>query len=271
MRILDCFTYFNEKELLELRINLLYDYVDQFIIIDADRIHSGKPKPFTCKNTLKELGLLKDKIKIVELNLPSYEEEPNAWIRERMQRNEISKFIENDDVCIISDCDEIINPEFIKYYTTIAIKNPNNILRIPMVFLNCRADLRVYDQNNKPIEWNTPFICLKNHVNDYTLSEIRESHALRLNNIKYSDIFITEDDIIAEAGWHFSWMGDYQRMKMKCDSYSHHHEVKVTENYVASVGSVDPLGRKDHILQSYPKELLPSKIFESSKLQNFFI
>ena len=40
--IIDSFLYFNEKELLELRINLLYDYVDKFIIFDANRTHTGK-------------------------------------------------------------------------------------------------------------------------------------------------------------------------------------------------------------------------------------
>ena len=62
MRIIDCFSYFNEKELLELRINLLYDHVDKFIICDADRTYDGKPKPFTCKKVIDILGLPQEKI-----------------------------------------------------------------------------------------------------------------------------------------------------------------------------------------------------------------
>ena len=69
MRVIDCFPYFNEKELLELRINLLHDKVDKFIITDANRTHRGTSKPFTCKDTLKELGIVSDKIQVIEVNL----------------------------------------------------------------------------------------------------------------------------------------------------------------------------------------------------------
>ena len=72
MKIIDCFPYFNEKELLELRIKLLYNKVDKFIITDANKTHKGDSKEFTCKNTLVELGLYPDeKIEIVEVNLTS--------------------------------------------------------------------------------------------------------------------------------------------------------------------------------------------------------
>ena len=165
MKIVDCFPYFNEKELLELRIKLLYDHVDKFIICDADRTHSGKPKPFTCKNTLIELGLYPNKkIEVVEVNLPSYEEEPDAWARERLQRNTAQNYIPENYYCIITDCDEIINPEFIDYYVNISRNNSCKILRIPMAFLNGRADLRVYDENNDPIRWSAGFICSKEHL-----------------------------------------------------------------------------------------------------------
>ena len=81
MRIVNCFPYFNEKELLELRIKLLYDKVDQFIITDADRTHSGQPKPFTCIDTLKELGIPQDKITVVQVNVPSFEDElTSSWL-----------------------------------------------------------------------------------------------------------------------------------------------------------------------------------------------
>jgi hypothetical protein len=271
MRIIDCFPYFNEKELLELRINLLYDHVDKFIICDADRTHKGKPKPFTCKDTLQKLGLVGDKIEVVEVNLPSYEETANAWVRERMQRNAAEKFISVDDVCIISDCDEIINPELIRYYTSISQQYPQNILRIPLVYLTGRGNLCVYNQYNEPVPWNAPFICSKEHLKKYTLSDIRESYALQTNNLDFSDIFITENDRIDPAGWHFSWMGDTGRLKTKCESFLHWNEVSVQENYVAKVNSTDPLGRTDHILKEYPKNLLPSKIFELERVKNFLL
>ena len=68
--IIDCFPYFKEKELLELRINLLYDKVDRFIICEGNYTQSGIPKQYSCKKTLRELGINSDKIIVIEVNLP---------------------------------------------------------------------------------------------------------------------------------------------------------------------------------------------------------
>ena len=269
MRIVDCFPYFNEKELLELRINLLFDKVDQFIICEANKTHRGTPKSFTCKETLENLGLLLDKIQVLELDLPSYEEEPNAWVRERMQRNAAANLIQDDDIFIVGDCDEIINPDYIEYYTNVARQSPNNILRIPMVFLNNRADLRVYNSNNQPIPWSASFLCMKHHLQRYTLSDIRESYALSKNDIEYSDIFTYDNGIVEDAGWHFSWMGDSNRLKIKNESFLHWDEYSLQENYIAKENSADCLGREDHILKKYSINLLPQKIFELKTVQDF--
>jgi len=273
MRIIDCFPYFNEKELLELRINLLYDHVDKFIICDADRTHSGKPKPFTCKDIIDQLGLPKDKIQVVEVELPKNSINSwisDTWIRERMQRNAAAEFIKDDDICYIGDCDEIIDPKYLNYYASIAEKYSENILRVPLVFLNGRADLRVYDENNIAREWSVPYFCMKHHLKKYTLSEIREAKSTN-NIIDFSDIFITENGTIQECGWHFSWMGDNERIKMKCNSFLHYDEVNLVDNYTPSENSTDPLGRTDHILKKYDINLLPSKIFELERVKNFLL
>lgn len=273
MRIIDCFPYFNERELLELRINLLYDHVDKFIICDADRTHSGKPKPFTCKETINSLGLPTEKIQVIEVELPQKSNnswESSTWLRERMQRNAASSFIEDGDVCFVSDCDEIINPKYLKYYASIANQNPNNILRVPLVFLIGKADLRVYDENGNPREWVCSYFCMKNHLQNHSLSDIREAQTLK-KSIDFSDIFVTEDGKIQESGWHFSWMGDNERMKAKCNSFLHHDEVILVDGYLASINSTDPLGRSDHILKKYDINLLPSKIFELERIKNFLI
>lgn len=273
MRIIDCFPYFNEKELLELRINLLYDHVDKFIICDADRTFKGKPKPFTCKEILNSLNIPQDKIQVIEVNLPknnSHSWISDTWARERIQRNSAQEFITDDDICFVSDCDEIINPKFVKYYASIAKEHSNNILRVPLAFLNVRANLRVYDKNNNPIEWTAPYFCTKKHLEKYTLSDIREAKSMG-NPIDFFDIFSTEDGKIVESGWHFSWMGDLDRLKIKCDSFSHWNDFSVVENYTATINSTDPLGREDHILKDYPIDLLPSKIFELERVKNFLL
>lgn len=44
--IYDCFSFFNELDLLEIRLNVLKDVVDRFVLVEAGETHAGKPKPF---------------------------------------------------------------------------------------------------------------------------------------------------------------------------------------------------------------------------------
>jgi len=267
--IIDCFPYFNEKELLELRIKLLYDKVDKFVITEGDHTHKGDPKPFTFLDTIKQLNIPMEKIIYIQVNLPSKSENPNAWVRERMQRNAASKFIQEGDVAFVGDLDEIINPDFIEYYVSVAKLYPNNILRVPLVFLCSKANLRVHNQNGECTSWSSPFMVMKQQIEKYTLSEIRESHALGTDNISYSDIYITDDNKTQEAGWHFTWMGNEARRQQKLNAFLHWDEVNLTDNYTPRNGSLDPLGREDHILLNYSEKNLPPLINELKNVKEF--
>jgi hypothetical protein len=289
IRVVDCFPYFNEKELLELRIKLLYDHVEKFIITDADHTHSGLPKPYTCRDTLNELGIPLDKIEIVEVNLPSYDQTNRNHIREALQRDTIKSILEDGVVYIITDCDEIINPEMIQMYASGVLSNPNSIVRLPLEFLNCRADLKVYHPNGIEASWNPGFMCVKQHTNYHTLSEIRASQGIvGGHNLLFKDIYLLgHDRTPVKAGWHFSWMGDRERIKTKMKSFLHSYdnndyifstaiapmhseEMKnFLDSYKPEVGSTDPYGRSNHLLQPYPVDKLPKKIFELPRVEDF--
>jgi hypothetical protein len=278
MEIVDCFPYFNEKELLELRINLMYDYVDRFIITDANHTHKGDPKPFTCKDTLKELGLLSDKIQVIEVNLPSNKRFKNSWIRERMQRDEAVKYFNSDTIAYVSDCDEIINPEYIEQYIDVIYKIPFDIFRVPLMNLQGICDMRVYHKNGFPEEWIAPFFCTERHFKQNKLSYIRESisHPLCHDSVadyrkkynNFTNTFLTIDgEQIESAGWHFSWMGNSTNKNIKLNSFLHWSEYddlkKIEEN------STDILGRKEYYLKKIPHDQLPSKIFDLPKVKQF--
>jgi beta-1,4-mannosyl-glycoprotein beta-1,4-N-acetylglucosaminyltransferase len=288
MKIVDCFSYFNEKEILEFRIKLLYDYVDKFIITESDHTHSGHPKKFTCLKTLQELNISLDKIELIHVKLPNYEENSCNWVRERAQRNVATNLFEDDAVYIVSDCDEIINPEMIPYYVDGMLNNQNNILRIPMAFLNCRPDLRIVCPKGIPMSFNDPFMCMKKHTKKYTLSEIREAYATRLENLEYPSLYLLDSNQQpVESGWHFSWMGGKDRMKIKMQSFLHSYDKKegifttaisdinslemknYLDSYEAKEGSRDPYGRTDYLLAKYPIEKLPKKLFELTHIKKF--
>lgn len=276
MTLIDCFQYHNEKELLELRINLLYDKVDHFYICEADHTHSGIPKEFTLKTTLKELGIPTDKITILEISVPGDQSIESNWIREHAQRDIFAQFIVDDVVAIIADLDEIVNPDYLDYYISIAKNHPNNILRIVMDFLLVRADLQAVFPNQEPINWSAAMIALPNHVKKHTLSHIRQSADLGFN-VEFSSIFVTENNIVPKAGWHFSWMGDIERLHKKFLSmpekykFDHNSTLMHISNYKPTPGSVDPLNRSDHLLVKYNLDKLPKKIFELPRVKEFLL
>tara|TARA_R110002050_G_scaffold1463_1_gene10452 strand:- start:75 stop:3308 length:3234 start_codon:yes stop_codon:yes gene_type:complete len=275
-KIIDSFSYFNEIELLELRIKLLYNYIDQFIIIDGNRTHMGLPKDFTCKNALKKLNIKSEKIKVIELDLSIYDNISDPWVRERAQRDELSKYVNDNDTLFISDCDEIINPKLIEYHVRYLNTNPNSLLFIPLYYLQHRADLQVVDNNNKLRKWMVSYSCKGSFLKLYTPSEIREKMAWGGENQKwdYQINFITNNG--KKNGWHFTWMGDNERKNIKSNSVAEANDIKNNfdiqgKTYEPNIGSKDYLGRKDHILVNFDTTLLPQLIYDLPKVKNFLL
>lgn len=284
-KIIDCFPYFNEIELLELRYHLLKDYFDFFVITDADRTHTGAPKSYGAKKAIKELGLPENKFRVIEVKLPSKEEEPDDHVRERMQRNAAEEYITWNTVAFVGDADEIMNPKFVRYYEYVVRRNPNNILHVPMVYLMGRADMRDHLPNGNPRFWANCYMCMGHHKEKYTLSELRESYSEQTRFVVYRDIFTYDNGVIEPAGWHFSWMGNSERLKTKFESFMHYGDhIEDTElskqpekmlehmdNWKPKEGGTDPLGRNNHILKPYPESDLPEEIFKFKKVKDFLL
>ncbi len=276
--LFDCFLYFDEKELLELRINILKDIVDGFIITDGNRTFRGDPKPFTCIDTIRELGLPEDKIQVLHVELPTPEECSIPWSREYAQRDALGvgmRMCPPDSVFFFSDVDEIPKPDRLLEAVEIAKQDPARCVRLSMPMFYGRADLRVRDPKGDgtkaPDNWTCGTVVLNQHL-DRTPSQIRQNP----NDIVLGD---------CDAGWHFSWMGDSARMKRKVTSFSHCFDdipnavapadsekmLAHLDTYKAKSGGTDPLGRNDHILEPYPHELLPPELFKLERVKNYLL
>jgi len=266
--ILDCFPYFNEKELLELRIKTLIDYVDGFLITDANLTHRGEPKSFTCVETLKSLGLDEDKIQVLHVELPSFETAPNPWVRERAQRDALSvglNFLPEDTVFICSDCDEIVNPKVLDELQEFTKQQTDNIVHLNMSFHYGRADMQVVSPSGELFEWQSAFASTVRQLkNAGTLSQMRDAE----NKVKFGN---------RDAGWHFSWMGNSDRRLTKLRSIAEYYawdrpEVQeVCRNFKPDEGSSDMLGRADHLLTSYPHDLLPPELFKLERVKEYLL
>ena len=120
--VYDCFSFFNELDLLEIRLNVLKDVVDRFVLVEAVRTHTGKEKPLFFKENEARFAEFSDRIiHITVTDFSSVQSMPEsrrrAWFIENLQRNSIVEGLscaKDDDVVMISDVDEIPKPEAVK-------------------------------------------------------------------------------------------------------------------------------------------------------------
>ena len=112
-KIYDCVTFFNENFQLNLRFNILYDYVDRFVICESKFDHRGQPKNLNFK--IEEFVNFKDKIDYIILDhqFPNISDpwKTQAYQREFMLKN--LKDANQDDYIFFSDPDEIPRPEIL--------------------------------------------------------------------------------------------------------------------------------------------------------------
>ncbi len=292
--IIDYFPFFNERELLELRIRLLQDHVDHFVISEANRTFTGHEKPFMARRLIQELGLPQDRITVIEMEVPpdldlllekhdiiSLQPEDRGDVisvmdnaRDRAQRNGIMRILDqfdDDDWIIMSDCDEILNPAHLNFALHIAAGCPHKIIKLPLINLYGRADLRPYYRNGSPFVWRSAMsICRRSTVARSTPHRIRCEFALD-QEIANPTI---DGRIFDDFGWHFSWMGGSERVAIKSASYAHAHnqghQQHARRGFVFEPGqalSWEP----NSILMPYPHGQLPQLLFDLPHVKQFLL
>lgn len=219
MKIFDTFTFFNELDILELRLNILNEYVDQFILVEATKSHQDKPKPLYFKDNIDRFEKFLPKIKHVIIEeFPPY----SYWSHENYQRDSIYQHVKElatpDDIIFISDLDEIWDPEKIipTLYSTVSDKIYRWKSRITYFYFNLIADAQ---------DWVQPmylrFSLLKELIEkkQYSISQniLRDIH---------SPINMYTDEY---AGWHFSYT---QCPIYKLQNFLHSEFNNLSEDYI---------------------------------------
>ena len=108
MKVYDCFPFFNELDVLEIRLQELWDVVDIFVLAESNMSHSGKPKEYIFENNKERFAKYLSKIRRVAVeDMP---ETKDSWVREKYQRWSLIKGLTDvapEDIIITSDLDEI--------------------------------------------------------------------------------------------------------------------------------------------------------------------
>lgn len=271
MRVFDSFIFFNELDLLELRLNILNDVVDYFVLTESPWTVSGNSKPLYYQENRERFSKFEHKIihNITEeipndysnymdkkkyhtpmggndLNGTPYREYPIRFQRAIFNRDSsiygAVKFgINDDDIILTSDADEIINPLVLE-------------------------DLSWFDSNNHYVCLQKAFYYKLNYLYQDDWMGTRISTFKTLSNYSVDLLRNMHKDAyrIEQAGWHWSFFGDADNFRLKLASYEH------TENNVESNTAnaerkidegIDPFGRSIQIKtipidNSYPEYIV---------------
>jgi beta-1,4-mannosyl-glycoprotein beta-1,4-N-acetylglucosaminyltransferase len=215
-KIIDCFIFYNEIQLLYYRLNFLYDFVDYFVIIEANQTFVGNPKESFFSNHNYLFKKFSDKIIYINVNLPFLS--PNIdynkneqWSNEIYQRNCIqqgiqlinkqlldsgNKLLHDNDMITITDVDEIINPNILAN-----IKKNNSLKNMSL-----EMDMYYYNlQCKNEYKWYfAKIVC-------YEVFKIKTPQELRWINFPQ----------IKTGGWHLSYFGNEKVIQNKIKQFSH--------------------------------------------------
>ncbi len=222
--IWDCFTFFNELELLEIRLNELDSVVDMFILCEATRTFAGNEKPLYYAEHANDPQFRRFKSRIVHIivnDMPV--EAPNRWVRDFYQRDAISRgwgVCGENDLILVSDADEIPRPA--------AIKEAAKRLRQWPGFLRFHFAGYYYYLNGYRALWHGTMA-----ARAATFRQARAGDYLRWKgkNQFEPDTGFRELPLIENGGWHFSYLGGADRIAEKIHSWAHaeHDRPEVTD------------------------------------------
>jgi len=225
--IYDCFTFFNELDLLEMRLNVLKDVVDKFVLVEAGETHTGKPKPLYFKGNEARFAAFKDRI--IYLCIDKFPTGHTAWWNENYQRNEIIKGLkdasDNDDI-LISDMDEIPNPDTVKSFAgTPGVKVfHQKYYSFYLNYLNVRCQNLVTTKM-------LPYHLLKNGFdgvevlhNEFLPDDINVGTTVTKVRRRTLPRSRGGERIVPNGGWHFTCLGGAQAMVNKMRAVAPHHD-----------------------------------------------
>ena len=241
MAIYDCFQYFNEDHIVDLRLNILNDYVDYFVVSESTKTHQGKSKKINFdKHTGGESPI------------------------EQHQRNSLMDGIKDassEDLIILSDSDEI--PDLTKLSE---IKNNKKFIVFSQKMFMYKLNLQNLNESN----WMGSRIAKKKHI-----KSMQDFRNLKFKYYPFWRIDKYNQQII-NGGWHFSYMQTPEQILEKVKSFSHgeYNNSSLSEKYIEEkiIKNEDIFSRgiklkKITIDNNYPEYILLNK----EKFSNWII
>lgn len=197
--IYDTFLFYNELEVLDIRLNELDKVVDKFVLVEATKTHTNQKKPlYYQKNKSRFKKFHK---KIIHIIVDDSPDVYMPWIIERHQLSAVTRGLgkcKPDDIILYSCVDEIPKAEKILEWKDRSGDNKVFKLALSLYFFNCVREN----------------------------GEIEGTRMFKFKDLeKFKDIYFTRylkpDINILDGGWHFSYMGGIKKIKQKLNAFAH--------------------------------------------------
>lgn len=276
-RLFDCFTFFNELDLLEIRLETLDSVVDFFVIAEAPITYRADPKPLYFELNKQRFAKFLPKIRhIIVDDLPTEKGFDQNWQRETLQRAALERGLadaRDEDIIMLSDLDEIPTPakikEAITWHDTLRVFH----MRFFSYFANCESHPgNAYWVGTGMTEYRLAkgrfeYVLKKlpTHLRMRPNASLRKRISMRL---KEASILLTRSlriKRIRNGGHHFSWLGGADKVLQKRGAISIHGGQVFPEDYLTDSGAAkvvnQAIARARSLDNSMPN-ILNSKKFE---------
>ena len=231
MKIIDCTSFYNEHMMYEVRLNVLKDKVDKFIVTESTFSHSGKKKKLNFdinnypkfKDKIIYVAIDKEPQGIVEENNNPYLQRSNSLKRIALSYDESLKELKNfsnNDFIMLSDNDEIPNLNSEDF-----LKNNNSIVLFNQLFFYYKFNL-LYDK----MIWPGTKGCTKGKLKSLSWLrniKLKKYPFWRLDTL-FSDTKYIDINVIKDGGWHFTNLKSPEEMYDKFMNFGHHDEFRLS-------------------------------------------
>lgn len=221
MKIIDTFTFFNELTLLDLRLNILNDFVDKFVLVEARYSHQNKPKPLYYQDNKHLFEKFNHKIEhIIVETFPEH----SYFSHEAYQRNYIINGVLDkcnpEDIVFISDLDEIWNPKKVIPFLKEAAYD--TIYWWPSLI--CYFYFNLAAQKNL---WLQPFYIRYGFLNELHKKGYLITEDLLRNTL--NRFTVKKEFLEGLCGWHFSYT---ENPTYKLQNFLHSEYKDLTQNFL---------------------------------------
>ena len=260
--IYDCFTFFNELDLLEIKLEEEWNVVDKFIVLESTVTHSNKPKNLFYSDNKERFKKYEEKIIYVVCNNASEHFYGNDWDIDNYTRDILLDTIHpnKEDLIIINDADQIVNHKVLE----------NFIYTEP-----CKLEMDYFYYYFNCLHTNMKWY----GTSIYKYSDIKE----KLSAIRFS--MPQGIKIIPNGGWHFSYLGNIEFIKKKIEALAHRYidtpefknDYHIEQSMIKGMDLFDRLDdcgvKNGAIMKFFPLDnlLLPGYIIENKERYKQYI